>query len=60
LGGAAVLLLWQLVPGDSIPVEIAGIVVASVAYIAILSKLGIDPEERHVLDRIKKRAVRRK
>ena len=60
LGGAAVLLLWQLVPGDSIPVEIAGIVVASFAYIVILARLGIDPEERHVFDRIKKRAIKRK
>jgi len=58
--GAAVLLLWQLVPGDSIPIEIAGIVVAAIAYIAVLRKLGIDPEERHVIDRIKKRAVKRK
>jgi O-antigen/teichoic acid export membrane protein len=60
LVGAAVLLLWQLVPGDSIPIEIAGIVVAGLAYVATLTKLGIDPEERHVLDRIKKRAVKRK
>jgi O-antigen/teichoic acid export membrane protein len=60
LVGAAVLLLWQLVPGESIPIEIAGIVVAGFAYIVTLAKLGIDPEERHVIDRIKKRAVKRK
>ena len=58
--GAVVLLLWRLVPGDSIPLEIAGIVVAAAVYIAVLGKLGIDPEERHVIERIKKRAVKRK
>ncbi|MGH2754814.1 MAG: oligosaccharide flippase family protein [Actinomycetota bacterium] len=58
--GAAALLLWRWVPGDSIPVEITGIVVAAAIYIWTLARLGIDPEERHVIERIKKRAVRRK
>ena len=60
LVGAAVLLLWRLVPGDSIPIEIAGLVLASVVYVATLARLGIDPEERHVFDRIKQRALKRK
>jgi O-antigen/teichoic acid export membrane protein len=58
--GAAVLLLWKLVPGDSLPLDIAGIFIAGFAYVVVLAKLGIDPEERHVFDRIKKRAIKRK
>ncbi|HEX2241436.1 MAG TPA: oligosaccharide flippase family protein [Actinomycetota bacterium] len=58
LGGAAVLLAWRLVPGDSIPLEIAGIAVASVAYLGLLAAFGMDPEERHVWERIRTRVRR--
>lgn len=61
LAGAAVLLLVKLLPGaDSLPVEIAGIVVAALVYLAVLKALGIDPEERYVFDRIRKRAFKGK
>ncbi|MFN2525856.1 MAG: oligosaccharide flippase family protein [Actinomycetota bacterium] len=56
--GAAVLLAWRLVPGDSIPLEIAGIVVASGVYLGVLGVLGMDPEERHVWERIRTRLRR--
>ncbi|MQA99025.1 MAG: oligosaccharide flippase family protein [Actinobacteria bacterium] len=59
LGGSAVLLAWRLVPGESIPIEIAGILLGALAYLAILKMLGLDPEERHVYDRIRKRMFRR-
>jgi O-antigen/teichoic acid export membrane protein len=55
---AAVLLLWQLVPGDTVVLEIVGIVVAGVVYLVVLRALGLDPEERYVWDRIRARAAR--
>lgn len=58
-GGAAVLLAWRLVPGDSIPLEIAGIAVAGVVYLVLLRAFGLDPEERYVWDRIVKRMPKR-
>jgi O-antigen/teichoic acid export membrane protein len=60
LVGAAVLLLWRLVPADGRSIEIIGIVVAAVAYLGTLAALGIDPEERHVFDRIKRRIFTRR
>jgi O-antigen/teichoic acid export membrane protein len=59
LTGAAVLLLWRLVPGGLL-LEAAGIVLGACVYVLVLLLLGIDDEERYVLDRIKKRALRRK
>ncbi|HYN35468.1 MAG TPA: polysaccharide biosynthesis C-terminal domain-containing protein, partial [Actinomycetota bacterium] len=53
--GAAVLLAWRLVPGDSIPIEIAGVAVAGLVYVAALRMFGLDPEERYVLDTIVKK-----
>jgi O-antigen/teichoic acid export membrane protein len=58
--GAAVLLLWRLVPGEGRLIEIVGVVVAAIAYLAALAVMGIGPEERHVLDRIKKRVFPRR
>ena len=59
IGGGAVLLAWRLVPGDSIPIEIAGIVVAGVAYLLLLRLFGLDPEERYVWERIVRRVPKR-
>ncbi|MDQ3954038.1 MAG: oligosaccharide flippase family protein [Actinomycetota bacterium] len=56
--GASSLLLWRLVPGDSIPLEIAGVAVASVVYLAALSLFGTDPEEQYVWREIRGRAAR--
>jgi O-antigen/teichoic acid export membrane protein len=58
LAGASVLLLWKLFP-DGIALDIAGIVVGAAVYFLSLRLLGVDEEERHVIDRIKKRALRR-
>ena len=62
---AAVLLLWRLIPGDSAPLEIAGIAVAGLVYLVVLRAFGIDPEERYVYQMIaaklpwnKKKALR--
>jgi O-antigen/teichoic acid export membrane protein len=56
--GAATLLAWRLVPGAGVVLEIGGIVLAAAAYVATLKLLGIDPEERAVLDRIKRKVLR--
>jgi O-antigen/teichoic acid export membrane protein len=50
--GAALLLAWRLIPGDSPPLEIAGIAVAAIVYLLVLRAFGIDPEERYVYQMI--------
>jgi O-antigen/teichoic acid export membrane protein len=55
---AAVLLLWQLVPGDTVVLEVVGIAGAGLVYLVVLRAFGLDPEERYVWDRIRARAVR--
>jgi len=57
--GAAVLFAWRAWPGDPIWLEIAGLTVAGLVYIAVLKVLGVDAEERYVWERIKSRAFRR-
>jgi O-antigen/teichoic acid export membrane protein len=59
LAAALILLAWRLVPGDSIPLGIAGLVIAGASYVALLARLGLDDEERYVWERIKSRALRR-
>jgi O-antigen/teichoic acid export membrane protein len=60
LVGAAVVLLWRLVPIEGRIAEVVGLLVATVAYLATLRALGIDPEERHVYERIRKRFFARR
>lgn len=55
LAGALALLLWRLLPGDSLPLEVAGVVIAAIVYLVILRAFGTDPEERHVWEQIKSR-----
>jgi O-antigen/teichoic acid export membrane protein len=55
LAGAGVLLAWRVVPGDSIPLEIAGVVLGAIVYLVVLRALGMDPEERHLWTEIRKR-----
>ena len=57
--GSGVLLLWRLVPSDSVPVELIGLALAAVTYLMMLRLFGVDPEERYVWDRIKSRVGRR-
>jgi O-antigen/teichoic acid export membrane protein len=59
LAGAAVLLASRALPTDGRLVEGGSIVVAAIVYVVVLRALGLDPEERHVFDRIKKRAFKR-
>ncbi|MEA2451755.1 MAG: hypothetical protein QOG04_465 [Actinomycetota bacterium] len=54
--GSGVLLAWRLVPGDGYPIEVAGVGLAALVYIAALAVFGIDEEERYVWDRIRTRA----
>lgn len=54
------LLAWRLVPGSGSAIEIAGLALAGLVYLAALRALGVDPEERMVLERIKARAPGRR
>jgi O-antigen/teichoic acid export membrane protein len=55
LVGAAVLLAWRLVPGNSIPLEVAGVTLAALVYVIVLRAFGVDPEEQHVWEQIRNR-----
>lgn len=59
IAGAAVLLPWSLFADDTVLLEVAGIVVAAAAFVAVLRGLGLDAEERHVWELIRKRAFPR-
>jgi hypothetical protein len=52
------LLMWKLVPADALWVDAVGIVFGALVYLAVLRAMGLDPEERHVWDRIKQRVLR--
>lgn len=58
--GAAVLSAWRLIPGYNVWFDAAGIAVAGAIYVIVLRAFGMDPEEREVWDRIRKRARRKK
>jgi len=60
LVAATVLLLWRLIPGDGYLIELAGVIVGALVYIGVLSRFGLDDEERYVWERIKTRALKRK
>jgi len=55
LAGGAVLLAFRLVGGTSIPITVAGLVVGAFVYLVALKLLGLDEEERVVLDGIRRR-----
>lgn len=58
LAGAAVLLVWKLAFGTSVPSELAGLVVGAVVFLVVLKAMGLDAEERMVIDRVRKRALK--
>jgi O-antigen/teichoic acid export membrane protein len=60
LAGAAVLGMFKLVFGTSIPSELAGLVVAAIVYVLALRAMGLDAEERLVINRVRKRAFRKR
>lgn len=53
--GAAVLLLWRLIPGDDSWLEVAGVVVAGVVYVMLMKAFGMNAEERYVWERVRQR-----
>jgi O-antigen/teichoic acid export membrane protein len=55
-----VLLAWKLLFPQEIVYEMGGLIVGGLVYLAVLRALGIDPEERHVFERIGNRLLRRK
>ncbi|MDQ3646468.1 MAG: flippase [Actinomycetota bacterium] len=58
IAGAAALLAWRLVPGNDRWLEALGVAVAAVVYVVVLRSMGLDAEERHVWDRIRRRVSR--
>jgi O-antigen/teichoic acid export membrane protein len=60
LAGAVVLLAWRVVPWEGTPAEIVGLALGAAVYLATLGVLGVDAEERMVLERIRRRGLRRR
>jgi O-antigen/teichoic acid export membrane protein len=58
--GALILIGWRLVTPDTIWVQVVGLVIAGIAYLGTLRLLGMDPEERQVLDSIRSKLFKRK
>lgn len=57
LGAAAFLAMWRVFLGHSLVVAAVGLVIGGLIYVSILGVLGLDPEERHVVDVLKARAA---
>lgn len=55
LAGALLLLVSDVVGPVGIAFELVAIVMAGLVYLAVLRKAGIDPEERFVIERIRRR-----
>ena len=60
VAGGLVLLVWRVVPLDGLVADASGLVVGAIVYLGALRALGVDPEERMVLDRIRRRARRKR
>ena len=58
LAGGAVLLAFRLLLGSAILVSAAGLVAGAIVYLVVLKLLGLDEEERFVLDGIRRRISR--
>ena len=58
--GVVVLLSWRLISVQSLWWDALGIAVGAGVYLVVLRMMGLDPEERHVWERIKKRLVKRR
>lgn len=58
--GAITVLLWKLIPGDNAVLDIAGIALGAIVFLGVLRMLGIDREERYVLDQVRNRIFRRR
>ncbi|MCA1707779.1 MAG: polysaccharide biosynthesis C-terminal domain-containing protein, partial [Actinobacteria bacterium] len=58
--GAALLLLWKFVTPEGFLIELAGVLIAGLAYVFSLRAMGLDAEERYVWERIRARAFKRR
>ena len=58
LAGASVLLGWKLAFGASIASELVGLVLGAAAFLVALKAMGLDAEERMVISRVRKRALK--
>jgi O-antigen/teichoic acid export membrane protein len=60
LAGSAFLFVWSRFADEKWYLEVAGIAIAAGIYIMVLKSMGLDAEERHVWDRIRKKAFKRR
>jgi O-antigen/teichoic acid export membrane protein len=56
--GAAALVATRPVTGDNAILELTAVAIAALIYLGVLRALGVDPEEKLVWDRIRKRAFK--
>jgi O-antigen/teichoic acid export membrane protein len=54
------LVLWRVFAPEGIASEAIGLAAGAACYLLVLRALGIDPEEREVYERIRRRLLRRK
>lgn len=54
---AGALVLWEIALGDSTAAAAGGLVMAAICYMGILKALGLDPEEREVIDAVRGRVA---
>jgi O-antigen/teichoic acid export membrane protein len=57
--GAGAVLLWKLIPGDNAVLDITGICLGALAFLGALRLLGLDREERYVIEQVRSRIFRR-
>jgi O-antigen/teichoic acid export membrane protein len=58
LFGVAAVLAWKLPAPDGVAFSVAGLVIGSGVYLAVLRVFGVDAEERYVWELLKARATR--
>jgi O-antigen/teichoic acid export membrane protein len=56
--GVAAVLAWKLPAPDGVAFSVAGLVIGSGVYLAVLRVFGVDAEERYVWELLKARATR--
>jgi O-antigen/teichoic acid export membrane protein len=53
IAASGVLLIARLVLGHSVPMAIVGLLIAGLVYVGVLKVLGLEAEEKHVIDEVR-------
>nr|MBA3431712.1 polysaccharide biosynthesis C-terminal domain-containing protein [Actinomycetota bacterium] len=51
---------WRRFAGETLPVLVGGLALAAIVYLIVLRAFGLDREERHVWERIRSKAFKRR